>query len=538
MKKVIIYITFVLVLGSCADFLDTYPYDALSPSTTWQTEEDAENFLVGCYNDWLWGEEFFYLECASDIGYNFHTHEGWQQIGNGSLTAANPGHSFYSFSTIRRVITFLENIDNVPFEDEAKKRDMIAQAKAIRAFNYFKMNFWYGGVPIIESYTSADEAKVPRDSEEAVKQFVYDELDAAIPALCVRDNSEKGRVGKATALAIKMRSALYWDDYQRALDAAKEIEDLNVYSLDPDYANQYTIAGQNSPEIILSVQRIKDLVNEWIVTIPNNADGGWSSMIPTQNLVDMYEMANGLTKEEPGSGYDPTRPFSGRDPRMAMTILYPGRDWVSGYDNIINTLDRELPNGSTNNNHPEAANNASKSGLTWAKFVVPLDQYENDLYSTNTRYIVFRYAEVLLTIAEASNELNGPSDEVYDALDALRARVGMPVVDRAKYSTKETLRELIRRERSVELAGEGHRRADIVRWKDAGGKMVAETVLNGPLNRIAGNIDYSEPDPFKRAIVTGVERIEERTFAPHNRYLPIPQGNLDNNPQLTQNQGY
>lgn len=66
-------------------------------------------------------------------------------------------------------------------------------------------------------------------------------------------------------------------------------------------------------------------------------------MIPTQNLVDMYEMANGLTKEEPGSGYDPTRPFSGRDPRMAMTILYPGRDWVSGYDNIINTLDRELP---------------------------------------------------------------------------------------------------------------------------------------------------------------------------------------------------
>lgn len=325
---------------------------------------------------------------------------------------------------------------------------------------------------------------------------------------------------------------------QDALDAARAVRDLNVYSLDPNYANQYTIAGQNSPEIILSVQRIKNLLNEWIVTIPNNLDGGWSSMVPTQNLVDMYEMANGLTTDEPGSGYDPTRPFAERDPRMAMTILYPGQDWVSGYNNITNTLDKELPDGSANSNHPEAANNASKSGLSWSKFVTPIGQYENDFYSTNTRYIVYRYAEVLLTIAEAANELNGPSSEVYDALDEIRSRVGMPDVDRAKYSTKETLRELIRRERSVELAGEGHRRADIVRWKDASGKMVAETVLNGPLNRIVGTVDYNEPDPFRRAIVSGVERIEERQFATHNRYLPIPQGNIDNNPELEQNPGY
>lgn len=538
MKKIILFVTLALILGSCSDFLDTYPYDALSPSTTWQTEEDAEKFLVGCYNGWLWGEEFFYLECASDFGYNFHTHEGWQQIGNGTLTAANPGHSFYGFGTIRRVITFLENIDNVPFADEAKKRDMIAQARIIRAHNYFKMNFWYGGVPIIESYTNAEEAKVPRDTEEAVKQYVYDEIDAAVQDLIVRGNGEKGRVGKATGLALKMRSALYWEDHQRALDAAREVRDLNVYSLDPDYANQYTIEGQNSPEIILSVQRIKNLVNEWIVTIPNNLDGGWSSMVPTQNVVDMYEMANGMTKEESGSGYDPTRPFADRDPRMAMTLLFPGQDWVSGYNNITNTLDKELPDGSTNSNHPEAANNASKTALSWSKFVTPIGQYENDFYSTNTRYIVYRYAEVLLTIAEAANELNGPSEEVYGALDEIRTRVGMPAVDRTKYSTKETLRELIRRERSVELAGEGHRRADIVRWKDASGKMVAETVLNGPLNRIVGTVDYDEPDPFRRAIVTGVERIEERQFSPHNRYLPIPQGNIDNNPELEQNSGY
>lgn len=539
MKKIYIVLSLMILMAtSCSDFLDTFPKDALSPSTTWQTEDDAEKFLIGLYNGWLWGEEFFYLDCASDIGFNFHTHEGWRQIGNGTLTASNPGSSFYTFSTIRRVLTFLENVENVPFTDEAKKRDMIGQAKTIRAYNYLKMNFWYGGVPIIDSYSDADEAKVPRNTEAEVKEYIYNEIDEAIGYLQVRPNSDKGRVGKATALAVKMRSALYWGDYQRALDAAREIRDLNVYELDIDYANQFTLAGQNSPEIILSVQRIKNLASEWIVTIPNNADGGWSSMVPTQNLIDLYEMSNGLTKEEAGSGYDPSHPFADRDPRMAMTVLYPGMDWESGYNGILNTLDRELPNGNSNSNFPEGANNASKTALTWSKFVTPIEQYERDLYTTNTQYIAIRYAEVLLSLAEAANELNGPTDEVYNTLDELRNRVGMPDVDRVKYSTKETLRELIRRERSVELAGEGFRRADIVRWKDASGKMVAETVLNKPLVRIAGTVDYSEPDPTKRAEVTGTELVEERKFSPHNRYLPIPQGNIDNNPELHQNDGY
>ena len=112
-------------------------------------------------------------------------------------------------------------------------------------------------------------------------------------------------------------------------------------------------------------------------------------------------------------------------------------------------------------------------------------------------------------------------------------------VDRSKYGTQDKLRELIRRERTVEFAGEGLRRADILRWKDASGKMVAETVLNGPLNRISGTIDNNNNDPYTRAtIATKVEFIEERSFKPHNRYMPIPQSARDANPNLSQNQGY
>ena len=539
MKNIYPYLlaSLALVLGSCSDFLDTYPKDALSPATTWATEDDAKKFLTGCYNSWLWGEEFFYLECTSDFGFSYHTHEGFRVIGDGTLTAGNPGHSFYDFDPIRRCLTFLENIDNVPFDNEADKKDMIAQVKIIRAYEYFKMNWLYGGVPIIESFANAQDAQVPRNTEEEVKAYIYKDIDEAVAD--IKDVPAKaGYIAKGTALALKLRSAIFYGDYQRALDAAKGIKALNLYELEADYADIFSLAGRDSKEIIFAQQHLKTVANEWIVTIPNNADGGWSSMVPTQNLVDAYEMSNGLTKDEAGSGYDPAHPFNNRDPRMAKTVLVSGHNWASGYNGILNALDETLPNGNKNPNYPTTADNASKTALTWAKFLAPIEQYNKDFYDTETQYIVYRYAEALLTIAEASNELNGASEEVYEALDAVRLRAGMPAVDRTKYATKETLRQLIRRERSVEMAGEGLRRADILRWKDSAGKMVAETVLNGPLNRLAGTVDYDEANPYARATVTGTEKIEDRKFSPHNRYLPIPQTAIDKNPQLNQNEGY
>lgn len=271
----------------------------------------------------------------------------------------------------------------------------------------------------------------------------------------------------------------------------------------------------------------------------NNADGGWSSMVPTQNLVDIYEMDNGLTKEEAGNYYDPTHPFANRDPRMEATILFPGQNWknLDGEDVIINTLDKKI-NEEDNPNDPSGVDNASKTGLTWAKYLGNGPTYYTDMWNANANTIMFRYAEVLLSFAEAKNELDGPCDSVYCALNQIRQRAGMSDVAKNKYNTKETLRELIRRERTVELAGEGFRRADILRWKDSNGKMLAETVLNGSLTRITGTVNNEETIPGKRATVTGTELIEKRVFQPHNRYLPIPQQYRDKNPQLDQNPGY
>lgn len=539
MKRVLVYMLagMALVGTSCSDFLETIPNDALSPSTTWKTEADAEKFLIGCYDGWADETGIFYWDCASDFGFNFHVHEGFRNIGNGGMTASNQVSDYYKFGMIRRCNDFLTNIQNIEFADAKKKDNMIGQVRTIRAYKYFTMNWLYGGVPIIDSYETAEEAQVPRNTEEEVKKYIYDELDAAIPLL---DDAPaaSGYIAKGTALAIKMRSALYYNDYERAKEAAKAIMNLGLYELDPSFENLFMVSGQNSKEIIAAVQHDENLYADGMVaTMYNNGDGGWSSMVPSKNLIDAYEMSNGLTKEEAGSGYDPKHPFANRDPRLAMTVLYPGMDWVGiGGATVINTLDKEL-DGKSNPNHPSTANNSSKTGLTWAKYLNPMAQY-GDIWSTKAQPILFRYAEVLLTYAEVENELNGPSAEIYGMLDQIRTRAGMPKVDQSKYGSKETLRELIRRERSIELAGEGLRRADILRWKDASGKMVAETVLNAPLESFTGTINYAETDPEKRAVINGVELVENREFAPRNRYLPIKQDYLDKNKKLEQNDGY
>ena len=546
-----IYIGMTALLAtSCSDFLDTNPKDALSPATTWQTQDDAEKFLVGCYDKWQdqydsgWGWDGFllYWDGASDFGYDQFSWEGYTPIGNGTMTASS-GRDWYSFTHIRRVNELLANIDkcNIP---DATKKDITAQARWIRAYRYFLMNWNYGGVPIIDSYATAAEAMVPRKSEQEVKDYIEKELDDL-----VNDINEKpaarGRVAKGAALALRMREALYYGEYDVAKDRAEKIIALNQYDLDPDYANLFTVAGQDSKEIILAVQAVEnDYKNDVIGRMYNNADGGWSSIVPTYGLIDQYEMANGLTKDEAGSGYDPTHPFNNRDPRMAMTVTYPGADYINGngQEAIYNSLDKDI-NGSSNANYYLGADNCSKTGLTWAKYLAPMNQYSN-IWNTKCQPIVFRYAEVLLTYCEAANELNGPSAQIYTYLNKVRERAGMPDVDQAKYDTKDKLRELIRRERAVEFAGEGLRRADILRWKDASGKMLAETVLNGTLERRVGTVKMDKSiAPGERATIdvnasASDKKIEDRKFKTTNRYLPIPQGARDANPQLTQNDGY
>ena len=551
LKKYIFAGVALTLMASCSDFLDTLPSDALTPETTWKTEQDAQKFLIGCYDGWEKGEELLYMDCASDFGYNNFQWEGYKDFGNGTLSQANPGTNFYDYTIIRRCNTLLENIDKIAFSDEKVKKDLIAQARVIRAYRYFKMNWLYGGVAQIGNYGSAQEAQVERATEAQIREFIHTELDE-----CTSDLSEKpaarGRIAQGAALAIRMREALYYGDWQVAKDKAQAIIDLskkngNLYELEQGadgYSRLFQVAGQDSKEIILAVQYINSTKPLGVIgQMYNNGDGGWSSIVPTYQLIDTYEMKSGLTITESGSGYDPAHPFKNRDPRLALTVIYPGADYIKadGTKAVFNTLDKTV-DGSATANFMTAADNASKTGLTWNKYLGPITQYA-DIWKSNACPIVFRYAEVLLTWAEAENELNGPSEDVYAKIDEVRTRVGMPKVDQSKYNSKETLRELIWRERGVELAGEGIRRADILRWKTSDGKMLAEKVLNVTLERRVGTVDMKGSDPESRATIkqdasAADKKIEDRKFEKKNRYFPFGQEVLDKNPKLTQNEGY
>lgn len=551
LKKYIFAGVALTLMASCSDFLDTLPSDALTPETTWKTEQDAQKFLIGCYDGWEKGEELLYMDCASDFGYNNFQWEGYKDFGNGTLSQANPGTNFYDYTIIRRCNTLLENIDKIAFSDEKVKKDLIAQARVIRAYRYFKMNWLYGGVAQIGNYGSAQEAQVERATEAQIREFIHTELDE-----CTSDLSEKpaarGRIAQGAALAIRMREALYYGDWQVAKDKAQAIIDLskkngNLYELEKGadgYSRLFQVAGQDSKEIILAVQYINSTKPLGVIgQMYNNGDGGWSSIVPTYQLIDTYEMKSGLTITESGSGYDPAHPFKNRDPRLALTVIYLGADYIKadGTKAVFNTLDKTV-DGSANANFMTAADNASKTGLTWNKYLGPITQYA-DIWKSNACPIVFRYAEVLLTWAEAENELNGPSEDVYAKIDEVRTRVGMLKVDRNKYNSKETLRELIWRERGVEFAGEGIRRADILRWKTSDGKMLAEKVLNVTLERRVGTVDMKGSDPESRATIkqdasAADKKIEDRKFEKKNRYFPFGQEVLDKNPKLTQNEGY
>lgn len=559
MKK-ILYLLLCMPLAACSGFLDRAPGDALSPATFWKTEADANMGAVGCYNDWQGGSDLLYRDCTSDISYNNFPWEGYTNIGNGSFTPSDAGSGYYGYTTIRRCNEFLDKVQPIQFGKDVDKKDLIAQVRFIRLYKYFMMNWHYGGVQIIENYQTGEEAQIPRKTEAEVKKFIDDEMVLVLAD--IKDKpAERGRIAKGAALALKMRMHLYYDEFDAAYKAAQAIQGLGLYDLDDSYTNIFTIAGQGSKEIILSSQYMPEVYTLGTIgQMYNNADGGWSSIVPTQNLVDIYETSDGLTIDEAKANgtYDDLYPYVNRDPRMNMTIILPGEDWQGpgkSTTTIVNTVDKQVLNAkgelAKNPNYISSENNCSKTGYTWEKYLGPAQQY-GDIWKTAACPIIFRYAEVLLTIAESLVEKGIVNTEVYDALDQIRTRAGMPVVDRAKYADAASLRELIRRERCVELAGEGLRRADILRWKDASGKMVAETVLNQPIYRVfaskgeistdgTGGIDYKETNPLKRAqFVIDAEnpraqKVENRKFAPFNRYYPIPQSAMDKNPAMTEN---
>lgn len=520
MKKYF-YIIIPLLMACNKDFLDRNPLDKPSNESFWNTAADATAALNGCYDGWSSIYDVIYFDCASDNAFNPYPWEGWQVQATGAATPTDYGSDFFTFSTINRCNNFLENVDRTQMDEKLKNR-MKAEARFIRAWDYFRKVTLYGDVPLITKVLEVSDANFARNKKEEVIDFIISELNEVSKILPPKyDAADVGRATKGAALAVKARMELFSGKFAESSKTSQEVMTLG-YDLMTNYNEIFLPQNENNIEVILDVQYEESSYrNEALGVMPPASSGGWSSINPTQALVDDYECLDGKTIQE-STLYDPKEPYKNRDPRLDVTIIYPGALYNNSY---LNSIDAADPNGDY-----YAPYGRSKTGYYPKKYIESPSLYQ-DIWASGMNAIVIRYAEILLMYAESKIELNQIDESVYSAINKVRKRAGMPDVNKTIYNNQAKLRELIRRERRVELAMEGIRWFDVVRWK------IGDQVMKGKvMGALLGKVDAKNG-----ALTLGTERIfvENRNFDPGKNYLwPIPQKAIDATPAIVQNPNY
>jgi len=496
------------------------------------------------------------------------------KISSGGINASNADKGLWTttFQMVRAANIFLKNKDSIPVTN-ATRDYWTGQVRFFRAWYLFTLLKHYGGIPLIGDQIFADNEKidVPRSSFETCIKYLTDEFDAAaatLPPSYRSGDANQLRITKGSALAAKARMLLYAasplfnsgpraddpehlltfpgadpDRWKQASDAAKAVINLGVYSLYTASSTPlYTLFLQNTPqpEHVIAYWQPAITSNNFYIEAsanPTSRGGmnGWQGVkyFPTQELVDEFEMINGLRITDPASGYPGigNNMYKNRDPRLTYTVNYNGsiRSYGSFGDQPVNTYTGVIPSGNA------AATSASLDGIyTPTGTLTGYFRYKmcngavGELYRP---WVVMRYAEVLLNAAEATNEYFGPTTEVYDWLKMIRSRAGITPGTNGLYGlkaamTKDEMREVIRHERRVELAFEEHRFWDVRRWKIAPQTENAETHGMEITRAANGTFSY-------RVIV-----IRKHVFTDAMYFWPIPQSELTKSPALVQNPGY
>lgn len=512
-----------IVFSSCKkDILDTVPNDRVSSAIFWKTETDGIYAVNAIYAS-LDAVNLFVLDGITDIGHTNTTFTVEYNIENGTYDASHSRIQSEWQSGYRSVFLandVLSNIDGITTSNTALIERLKAEARVLRAYFYMKLAGLYGDVPLITTPINISEGlEIARTSQTDIWSFINKELTESATALPVSyGNADKGRVTKGAALALKARANLWAGNYIEAAAAAKAVIDLNVYGLLDEYGRLFTYASENSNEVILDKQFLAGTLthNTFSYMGPYSQRNSSSAFVPTKALADTYTMKNGLDINDPTSGFDPENPYTNRDPRMRFTMFVDGDVLPSGI------LFQPVPGQNGADEVGKTQYNTS-TGYSLKKYIVADDLTTPGASGLN--FILLRYAEVLLTYAEAKIESNQIDDSVYDAINAVRTRsdVGLPPLTPGM--TQEALREVVRRERVVELAFEGWHLFDIRRWK------TAQTVMVG---KVYGITYYVNNQPVTIEVPS-----VNKVFDPSRHYLwPVPQKEKALNPALGQNPGW
>jgi len=459
MKKYILLTLVTLVaIGqwSCEDMLDTKPYGELSEQVV-QTEAGLKALLFSSYRGvqnstpsrWMINDS----EVTTDIGFNTGGQENLQMSQLIAFTWDPSLGTFVAdlwspaYQAIRDANGVLENVGSAKVSEETA-RLFTAEAKFLRAYSFELLYKYFGPVPLRTS--TAMPAQLARATDEEMRSFIESELAAAIPDLPDPGDEEAyGRANKGMAYAVLAKYYLNTKQWQKAIDAADAVIGFGYYELFPEFEHMFEVANEGNKEMIMVIPCLNiDGYGNWYTAgaLPQNFKS--TPQIPEYTWVT--GMANFATQYRLRSAFVNTYDFD--NDRRAILIV---RTYVTTSNTTVNLM-------------ADADN---------ARCLKYWDNATAGNHSGNDVPII-RYADILLTKAEALNELNGPTQESLDLINEVRSRAGIADLTLADATDKDVYRDLILRERGWEFVAEGKRREDLLRH----GKFISLALARGVTN--------------------------------------------------------
>jgi len=563
MKRIILFfsvIALVAVTFSCEDVMDINDTRSLSDQAVWSTESSADAYITAAYKTITDVSQVFnsrsqYYDSFTDLMKS----TDWQTYApyNRSLLESN----YFSrgsagpfdcwadvYLRIRRANVLLDEIKRYAVgkygEDWCNIRR--AEVRLCRAFSYYRLIRVYGGV-IIRTETSgvdgglddgAIEANVhrARASEAESWDFVLDELKWAAENLPDSWAPKwEGRATKRTAYGFISRMALHAKKWDVAANAAEKVEELGG-KLAPNYAKVFQVGGEqdNSNEILFALYGLPKFVthsydryNRPFGDISVYGQTVFAEHVPTAELADLYEFKDGTAFSWSNWSQNHADPFTDREPRFQATIMYQGSIWerreiqtyTGGSDAFEAFSKSSTPNGHT------------CTGYYLRKY---LQEGHSD-FITDQSYqydAVLRYAEVLLNKAEAYAEWDYLQyrDKALAALNEVRLRVNLPEKTSSHAPDKEAFMTLLRKERCVELAGEGFRYWDLRRWK-----LAVDVIHQQNVHGVRVTKNNDDTYSYDRVECDGGS---SRFFYDRYYYFSIPATEVSNNKLCEDNLGW
>jgi hypothetical protein len=482
------------------------------------------------------------------------------------------------YTQIRAVNQLFANIKTVPMK-ASNKAQVIAEARFLRAWYYFILLEHYGGVPIVGDKLYSYTQSIPeiRSTFDQTVTYIAAQCDTAAQTLpIIQTGQGYGRASGGACLALKARLYLYaasplfnkpsgypvqapsdlatsaatkalvgYPSYMASRWATAEAAALaviqtNLYSLNTDSLNTPGYGEESAFQVAFTLRPNNEYIFPFMENINNNVlenlyeppsrSGSSNGAYPYQGMVDAFPMKNGKAITDPTSNYDPNNPYANRDPRLYASIIYDQallgnrttNGFLQGYSPVniyLNSVNGTLQGGT------DAVYQGTPTGYYNFKMLDPRALPASLTALTARDIPLIRYAEILLDYAEAANENEGPTANVYMAMNSIRARAGLVPSALPAGLSQTQMRTAIQNERRVELAYEGHRFWDVRRW------LIADQTQNFQAQGM-------EVDRNGSATTYKIFTVRQHSFRTPMYLWPFPQSEIGKGAGLVQNPGY